>query len=128
MKAFVSKMAPAFKGTAYNPIKSSFEQITLEGLKGQKVLLCFYPLDFTFVCPTEIRELNSKVSDFDSRNCRVICCSTDSHFSHKAWVELDTNKGGFGNDLKVSLLSGKHINFFKIISSTFLCKLLIIKI
>ena len=108
MIAFVSKLAPNFTAKAYNPLSKAFQEISLSSLKGKKVLLAFYPLDFTFVCPTEIVELSNLNEEFLSRNCQVICCSTDSHFSHKAWAQLSIKEGGFGNKLKIPLLSGIH--------------------
>ena len=108
MKAFITKMAPYFKANSYNPLSKSFEQICLSNLKGKKVLLVFYPLDFTFVCPTEIVELSNLNDEFQNRNTQVICCSTDSHFSHKAWAELPEANGGFGNKLRIPLLSGNY--------------------
>ena len=109
MKAFITKMAPYFKANSYNPLSRGFEQVCLEGLKGKKVLLVFYPLDFTFVCPTEIVELSNMNQEFQNRNTQVICCSTDSHFSHKAWAELPSENGGFDNKLQIPLLSGKNM-------------------
>ena len=109
MQAFVSKLAPAFSAQAYNPKTKTFVQMSLEALKGKKVLLAFYPLDFTFVCPTEIATLSNLSEEFKKRNTQVICCSTDSHFSHKAWAELDVKQGGFGNQLQIPLLSGVMI-------------------
>ena len=73
--------------------------------KGKYLLLTFYPLDFTFVCPTEIVELSNLREEFSKRNCEILCCSTDSHFSHKAWVETPKTMGGFENNLKVNLMS-----------------------
>ena len=107
MKAFITKMAPQFKANSYNPLTRSFEQLCLESMKGKKVLLVFYPLDFTFVCPTEIVELSNLNAEFQDRNTQVICCSTDSHFSHKAWAELPAQNGGFDNKLQIPLLSGE---------------------
>lgn len=79
------------------------------------MLLTFYPLDFTFVCPTEIVALSNLKAEFDSRNCVVICCSTDSEYSHKAWCESPKEHGGFNNSLQISLLS----DFTKKISSDY---------
>ena len=113
MQAFVSKLAPAFSAQAYNPKTKAFAQMSLEALKGKKVLLAFYPLDFTFVCPTEIVALSNLNEEFAKRNTQVICCSTDSHFSHKAWAELDVKQGGFGNQLQIPLLSGDMMFLIK---------------
>lgn len=69
------------------------------------MLLNFYPLDFTFVCPTEIIAFSNLKDEFMKRNCELLCCSTDSHFSHKAWCETSKENGGFNNSLKISLLA-----------------------
>ena len=106
MKALVTKKGPYLKANSYNPISRTFEEICLNQMKSKKVLLVFYPLDFTFVCPTEIVELSNLNEDFLQRNTQIICCSTDSHFSHKAWAELPSENGGFDNKLKIPLLSG----------------------
>jgi peroxiredoxin (alkyl hydroperoxide reductase subunit C) len=66
-----------------------FKQIKLSEFKGKWVLLFFYPLDFTFVCPTEIKEHSSRHADFEKRNCAVLGCSTDSKWSHKTWIAGD---------------------------------------
>ena len=105
MKAFVSKAAPNFKGKIYSCTKKAFDDVNLAQYKGKYLLLSFYPLDFTFVCPTEIIEINRLRPEFNKRNCEVLMCSTDSHFSHKAWAETPTDKGGFDNKLQLDLLS-----------------------
>ena len=66
-------------------------------LKGHKGILFFYPLDFTFVCPSEIIALNNRLEEFTIRNTRVIAVSVDSHFSHHTWKAMPVNKGGIGN-------------------------------
>ena len=115
MRALVSKTAPYFKGKVYSGAKKTFEDVNLTQFKGKYLLLSFYPLDFTFVCPTEILEINKLKPEFEKRNCNVLMCSTDSHFSHKAWVETPKEKGGFGNELQIDLLS----DFTKEISSDY---------
>ena len=69
--------APKFKGTAV--IKGQFKEISLDDYKGKYVVLFFYPLDFTFVCPTEIIAFNDRAEEFEAINTAVIACSTDSH-------------------------------------------------
>ena len=105
MRAFVSKAAPHFQGKIFSCAKKTFEEVNLTQYKGKYLLLSFYPLDFTFVCPTEILELNKLKSEFEKRNCNLLMCSTDSHFSHKAWAETPEDKGGFNNKLELDLLS-----------------------
>ena len=77
----VRKPAPSFKGMAY--VNKTFKEIKLEDYKGKYVVLFFYPLDFTFVCPTEICQFSDKVKEFEDMNCQVISCSIDSQFSHR---------------------------------------------
>jgi len=75
--------APEFAGTAV--VNGEFKSISLSDYKGKYVVLFFYPLDFTFVCPTEIIAFSDRASEFQSIGCELIACSTDSHFSHLAW-------------------------------------------
>lgn len=99
LKPLVTSTAPFFKANLYNPLKKAFETVKLTDYKGRYLLLNFYPLDFTFVCPTEIVALSNLKSEFEKRNCDILCCSTDSHFSHKAWCETPKEHGGFENTL-----------------------------
>lgn len=92
MGLLVGQKAPFFKGKAVvggdasklNP-DNAFKEISLDDYKGKWVVLFFYPLDFTFVCPTEIEDFGMNYGKFKELNCEVIACSTDSHFSHLAW-------------------------------------------
>jgi len=102
-KASVTKPAPPFSGTALMP-DLSFQTLSLEQFKGKYLVLFFYPLDFTFVCPTEIIDFSDRLSDFSAINCAVVGCSIDSEFSHFAWVETPRNKGGLGK-MAIPLLS-----------------------
>jgi alkyl hydroperoxide reductase subunit AhpC len=86
MRAIVQKAAPQFKGKAWSQTTGAFKDVSLDCYKGKNLLLVFYPLDFTFVCPTEIEELSRKVGAFKERNTEVLCVSVDSHFSHRAWA------------------------------------------
>jgi len=94
--ASVRKPAPNFKATAL--IGENFEKITLDQYtsKGQYVVLFFYPLDFTFVCPTEILAFNEKAKEFEALNTQLLGVSVDSVFSHLAWTKQPKNKGGIG--------------------------------
>jgi len=92
----VTKAAPDFKTMAVMP-DNSFKEISLSDYAGKKVALFFYPLDFTFVWPTELIAFDNRLNDFEKRNVQVLGCSVDSHFSHLKWKELDTNNGGIGN-------------------------------
>ncbi len=97
MSVQVSKPAPTFTSTDVMPDNSFKEDFNLEDYRGKHVVLFFYPLDFTFVCPTEILEFNRKLAEFDKRGVQVIGCSTDSQFSHLAWKNQDIKTGGIGN-------------------------------
>ena len=92
----VTKPAPDFKATAVMP-DNSFEDISLSDYKGKKVVLFFYPLDFTFVCPTEIIAFDHRLAEFEKRGVQVLGCSIDSHFSHLAWKSTDVKNGGISN-------------------------------
>jgi alkyl hydroperoxide reductase subunit AhpC len=91
MPAMVGQPAPDFHVQAYDRAKDGsdqqFRQVTLGDYKGKWVCLYFYPLDFTFVCPTEIVSFNKKLADFDDRDCVVLTASTDSVYSHKGWCD-----------------------------------------
>ncbi|OGI06786.1 MAG: thioredoxin peroxidase [Candidatus Melainabacteria bacterium RIFCSPLOWO2_02_FULL_35_15] len=86
----VSRMAPQFKAQAY--ADGQIQEISLSDYKGKWVVLFFYPLDFTFVCPTEILEFNKKADEFKKKNAQLIGGSIDSVYSHKSWCE----QGGLG--------------------------------
>jgi peroxiredoxin (alkyl hydroperoxide reductase subunit C) len=92
----VTQPAPDVKATAIMP-DNSFKDIRLSDYKGQKVVLFFYPLDFTFVCPTELIAFDRRLDEFQKRNVQVIGCSVDSKWTHHAWKNTDVNKGGIGN-------------------------------
>lgn len=97
MSVHVTQPAPDFTATAVMPDNSFNDDFSLSGLKGKYVVLFFYPLDFTFVCPSEIIAFDKKVDEFKSRNCELVGVSVDSHFSHLAWKNTPVNKGGIGN-------------------------------
>ena len=86
MPAQVGQKAPDFQGQALMP-SGDFKEIKLSDYKGKWVVLFFYPLDFTFVCPTEIKAFNEKYDAFKKAGAEVITASTDSVYSHKAWQE-----------------------------------------
>lgn len=94
-KAFCTKAAPDFKADALLT-DGSFGKVNLADLKGKYVVLFFYPLDFTFVCPTEIIAFSDRAADFKKINCEVIAASTDSLFSHLAWTQTPRKMGGLG--------------------------------
>ncbi len=92
----VTQQAPDFTANAVMP-DNTFGQITLSSFKGKNVVLFFYPLDFTFVCPSEILAFNKKLDEFKSRNTEVIGVSVDSRFTHLAWKKTPLEDGGIGN-------------------------------
>ncbi|MCK5884715.1 MAG: peroxiredoxin [Bacteriovoracaceae bacterium] len=96
MSTLVTKSAPEFKATAVMP-DNTFKEISLGDYSGKYKVLFFYPLDFTFVCPSEIIAFDKKLAEFKERNCEVIASSVDSEFSHFAWKNTPVNKGGIGN-------------------------------
>ncbi|MBY0472537.1 peroxiredoxin [bacterium] len=89
----VGSSAPEFKAESY--VAGDFKEVSLKDYQGKWVCLFFYPLDFTFVCPTEIRGFASKEAEFKEAGCQVLACSTDSKFSHKAWFERDLKEVKF---------------------------------
>lgn len=97
MQSLVTNEAPDFQAMAVMPDNSFNEAFTLSALRGQYVLLFFYPLDFTFVCPSEILAFNKALDRFKERNCQVVGVSVDSHFTHLAWKNTAVNAGGIGN-------------------------------
>jgi lipoyl-dependent peroxiredoxin subunit C len=91
MTARVGQLAPDFSVQAYDRTKDDtaqqFKQVNLSDYAGQWVCLYFYPLDFTFVCPTEIVSFNDALGEFGSRKCALLTASTDSAFCHKGWCD-----------------------------------------
>ena len=96
MSVLVGKEAPGFKAQAVMP-DNSFKEISLSDYQGKYVVLFFYPLDFTFVCPSEIIAFDHRLSEFKARNVEVIAVSIDSHFTHLAWKNTAVADGGIGN-------------------------------
>lgn len=107
MSAKVQLPAPDFKATAL--VGEEFKDIKLSDYKGKYVLLFFYPLDFTFVCPTEIIAFSDKIDEFKKRNTEVLGVSVDSHFTHLAWNQLPRSKGGLGG-IKYPLVADLNKN------------------
>ena len=97
MSTLVSRQAPDFTATAVMGDNSFKEDFKLSDYRGKYVILFFYPLDFTFVCPSEIIAFNKALDKFKERNCEVIGVSIDSQFSHWAWKNTPINEGGIGN-------------------------------
>lgn len=97
MTLLVTQPAPEFTATAVMANNSFKDDFNLSDYRGKYVLLFFYPLDFTFVCPTEILAFNKAVQTFEESNCQVVGVSIDSHFSHLAWKNTPVTDGGIGN-------------------------------
>ncbi len=95
MSTLVTKEAPDFTAQAVMP-DNSFAEMTLSSYRGKYVVLFFYPLDFTFVCPSEIIAFDKAVSKFEEKNAQVIGVSVDSHFTHLAWKNTPRDQGGIG--------------------------------
>src|SRR5918995_1207596 len=102
MPALVQKEAPDF--TAAAVVHEEFKQIKLSDYRGKYTVLFFYPLNFTFVCPTEIVAFSDRIEEFHQRGAEVIGASVDSQYSHLAWIQTPRAKGGLGG-LKYPLVS-----------------------
>ncbi|PLW93437.1 MAG: alkyl hydroperoxide reductase [Marinilabiliales bacterium] len=95
MAVLTGKPAPHFKATAVINGVEIVENFSLDQFIGKKhVIFFFYPMDFTFVCPTELIAFQEKIEEFEKRNVAVVGCSTDSAYSHFAWLNTEKNKGG----------------------------------
>ncbi len=95
MGVLVTKAAPDFAAQAVMP-DGSFKEVKLADFRGKYVVLFFYPLDFTFVCPTEIIAFSEAISQFEALDVQVLGVSIDSHFTHLAWRNTPRNQGGLG--------------------------------
>ena len=97
MSTHVTKQAPNFTAVAVMGDNTFNENFTLSDYRGKYVVLFFYPLDFTFVCPSEIIAFDKAMERFKEKNCEVIGVSIDSQFTHLAWKNTPVNEGGIGN-------------------------------
>merc|ERR1711974_20503 len=95
--------APDFSCNAL--VGSDFKEVKLSDYKGKYLVLFFYPLDFTFVCPTEILEFSKRAADFRKVGCEVVGASVDSEFCHLAWTKTSRADGGLGGPLDIPLLA-----------------------
>jgi peroxiredoxin (alkyl hydroperoxide reductase subunit C) len=106
MSVLVGRQAPNFKAEAV--VNGDFKEIQLSDYRGKKnVVLFFYPLDFTFVCPTELHAFQEKLAEFQKRDVEVLACSIDSKFSHFAWLNTAKDQGGISG-VKYPLISDIH--------------------
>ncbi|MFP3984173.1 MAG: peroxiredoxin [Desulfurivibrionaceae bacterium] len=104
MNSLVTKKAPDFTATAVMPDNTFKEDFSLSKYRGKYVILFFYPLDFTFVCPSEIIAFHRALEKFKAKDCEIIGVSVDSHFTHLAWKNTPVNEGGIG-DIQYPLVS-----------------------
>ena len=107
MSRLVGNQAPHFKAEAL--INGENKVISLADYSGKWKVLFFYPLDFTFVCPTEIVAYSDAAEKFKAINCEIIACSVDSFFSHLAWTKQPRNEGGLG-EVKFPILADLNKN------------------
>ncbi|KAJ7696221.1 thioredoxin-like protein [Mycena rosella] len=107
MVALVQRPAPGF--TAPTVVDGVFEDISLSDYLGKWVVLFFYPMDFTFVCPTEILAFNDALPAFKEIGTVVLAVSTDSKYSHLAWSTQPRKQGGLGPDLKLPLVADRNM-------------------
>ncbi|KAM4721621.1 peroxiredoxin-1 [Rhinophrynus dorsalis] len=101
--ARIGKLAPDFTAKAVMP-DGQFKDLKLSDYRGKYVVFFFYPLDFTFVCPTEIIAFSDRVEEFRKIGCEVIGASVDSHFCHLAWTNTSRKDGGLG-PMKIPLVA-----------------------
>ena len=93
MSTLIGKKTPSFKAKAIVDGKI-VPNFSLEQYQGQYVIFFFYPLDFTFVCPTELHAFQDQLSEFANRQCKIVGCSVDSAYTHLAWLNTPKSKGG----------------------------------
>jgi len=91
--SLIGKKAPEFKAKAVIKDKI-YDDFCLSEYAGKYIIFFFYPLDFTFVCPTELHAFQERLKDFEKRNALVVGCSVDSCYSHLAWLNMSKAKGG----------------------------------
>ena len=103
--SLIRKPAPLFNAEAWH--NGDFTVVSNKDYAGKYILLFFYPLDFTFVCPTEIIAFNNKAAEFRAQNCEVIACSVDSKFSHMEYTLTSRKDGGLG-EMNIPLISDIH--------------------
>jgi peroxiredoxin (alkyl hydroperoxide reductase subunit C) len=95
MKTLVGKLAPDFDATAVINGHEIVQGFSLSQYRGHKyVVFFFYPMDFTFVCPTELHAFQEKLAEFEKRNVAVVACSVDSQYSHFSWLQTPKKEGG----------------------------------
>lgn len=108
MSVLVGKQAPDFTATAVLADDTIQDQFSLSDFAGKYIVLFFYPLDFTFVCPTELIAFSKRIKEFESRDVQVIGCSIDSQFTHLAWRNTPVENGGIGKVTYPLVADVKH--------------------
>ncbi len=103
-KAFVGKAAPAFNMASTKNIQTLADNVSLADYAGKWLVLLFYPLDFTFVCPTELRGFSEAYESFKKEGAEVLGVSVDSVHTHRAWLKAPKSDGGLG-ELRYPLAS-----------------------
>jgi len=118
MSVLVGKQAPDFTAAAVMPDGSIKGDFKLSDYRGKYVVLFFYPLDFTFVCPTELIAFSKRIKEFEARDVQVIGCSIDSQYTHVAWRNTPVDEGGIGAvayplvaDVKHEICQGYDVEF-----------------
>eukprot|EP00002_Diphylleia_rotans_P017512 TRINITY_DN33_c0_g2_i1.p1 TRINITY_DN33_c0_g2~~TRINITY_DN33_c0_g2_i1.p1 ORF type:complete len:195 (+),score=28.06 TRINITY_DN33_c0_g2_i1:76-660(+) len=102
MAQYIQKPAPVFSATAV--VDGEFKTVSLKDFEGKYLVLFFYPLDWTFVCPTEIIAFSERVEEFKKIGCEVAAVSVDSEYSHLAWINTPRKQGGLG-PMKIPVLA-----------------------
>lgn len=106
MSCLTGKKAPDFISSAVLPDGSVVKDFKFyDNIEGKNALLFFYPMDFTFVCPSELIALNNRLDEFKKRNTEIITVSVDSHFVHKAWRNTSVEMGGIGKSIGFTMVS-----------------------
>ncbi len=108
MSVLVGKQAPEFTAAAVMADGSINENFSLSDYNGKYVVLFFYPLDFTFVCPSELIAFDHRIKEFEARGVQVVGCSIDSQFTHAAWRNTAVNDGGIGEVAYPLVADVKH--------------------
>ncbi|KAI8377066.1 putative cytosolic thioredoxin peroxidase [Choanephora cucurbitarum] len=103
MVAQVQKQAPKFEAKCV--YKGKIQDLSLDDYKGKYVVLFWYPMDFTFVCPTEIIAFNDAMDEFKSLDCQLIAASCDSEYVHQAWINTPRHQGGLGPETHIPIIS-----------------------
>lgn len=108
MSVLVGKQAPGFNAAAVMADGSINAEFSLDDYKGKEIVLFFYPLDFTFVCPTELIAFSHRIAEFEKRGVQVLGCSIDSQFTHVAWRNTPIDEGGIGQVKYPLIADVKH--------------------